>query len=112
MLAVCRPSVGGKPAYQATNITRVDGGGYDPHSGATGADTHGSGGAETGNGGGQTGSARAAPGRLLTGIAALALAGMMLALLASCGSAHRRGSATAQSVSRTPSYAKPRVYVV
>jgi hypothetical protein len=37
---------------------------------------------------------------------------MMLVLLASCGSAHRRGSATAQSVSRTPSYAKPRVYVV
>jgi hypothetical protein len=37
---------------------------------------------------------------------------MMLVLLASCGSAHRRGSATAQSVSRTPSYVKPRVYVV
>jgi hypothetical protein len=37
---------------------------------------------------------------------------MMLVLLASCGSAHRRGSATAQSVSRTPSYAKPRVDVV
>jgi hypothetical protein len=74
--------------------------------------THASVGAETGNRGRRAGFARSTSLRVLPGIAALALAGMMLALLASCGSDHRTSSARMSSASRIPAYAKPRVYVV
>jgi hypothetical protein len=61
---------------------------------------------------GQPGPVPSVSSGVLTGIAALALAAVMLALLASCGGGDRAGSVKQQPASRSPTYVKPRVYAV
>jgi hypothetical protein len=67
---------------------------------------------ETADGNGQLGPAPSGSRGVLIRIAALALAPVMLALLASCGGGDRTGSVKQQPASRSPTYVKPHVYAV